>query len=106
MENKTYKKRNGESVINSGLAGRFLNLGAFSPLKEGHVYTKEDMWKIEVEGMIKNAETREDLNAIGVKFNMAIDNKYNLDTIWDYQMKAAKKMTEIYNKQKVEVKIA
>ena len=47
--------------------------------------------------MIDNAETKEDLNAIGLKLNEAIDNKYNINT-FDYQFKAARKMTEINNK--------
>ena len=33
----------------------------------------------------------------GAKFNEAIDNKYDVD-IWDYQLQAAKKMTQIYTK--------
>jgi 3-methyladenine DNA glycosylase Tag len=60
----------------------------------------KDTFKITLENMINNAKTIEDLNAIGAKFNEAIDNKYKIDdqTLWDYQLKAAKKMIQIYNK--------
>lgn len=47
--------------------------------------------------MIDNAETKEDLNSIGLKLNEAIDNKYNINIV-DYQFKAARKLGEIYNK--------
>jgi len=52
-------------------------------------------FKREIESMIANTSTIEDLNASGAKFNEAIDNKYPID-IWDYQLQASKKMTEIY----------
>ena len=60
-------------------------------------------FKHSLEMMIKNAETKEDLNVIGAKFNEVIDNKYDID-IWDYQLQAAKKMTEIYKNLVLEVK--
>jgi hypothetical protein len=57
----------------------------------------KDSFKKTIEFLIANAQTKEDLNVIGAKFNEVIDNKLNID-IWDYQLQAAKKMTEIYNK--------
>lgn len=56
-----------------------------------------DNFKMNLENMIKNAKNDENLNAIGLKLNEAIDNKYNMDVL-DYQFKAARKMTEINNK--------
>jgi hypothetical protein len=47
--------------------------------------------------MINNAKTKEDLSAIGLKLNEAIDNKYNID-VMDYQVKAASKLRNIYTK--------
>ncbi len=92
-------------VTNFGLAGRLLTIdGNRVPLKSGHVYTAEDMWKYEIEEMLRNPQTKEDFDAIGLKLNYAIDN-YKID-IWDYQMQAAKKRAEIYNKSKSEVKVA
>ena len=68
--------------------------------KEGAVYsrcTREDIWKYEMNNMLKNAKTYEDFNVIGLKINYAIDKKLNIKVI-DYQFKAAKKMTEISGK--------
>lgn len=56
-----------------------------------------DNFKMNLENMIKNAKNDEDLDAIGLKFDEAIDNKYNMNVL-DYQFKAARKMTEIDNK--------
>ena len=53
-------------------------------------------FKVNLENMIRNAKTHEDLNAIGARLNYAIDNKLDINTL-DYQFMAAKKMTEIYN---------
>jgi hypothetical protein len=54
-------------------------------------------FKENLERMIATAQTHEDLDAIGEKINYAIDNKLDVD-IMDYQIKASKKMREIYNK--------
>jgi hypothetical protein len=55
----------------------------------------EDIWKLEIEEMLKNPQTKEDFNAIGRKLNQAIDNNYNGDVIWDYQIDAAKKRAKV-----------
>jgi hypothetical protein len=60
-------------------------------------------FKVNLEKMICNARTIEDLNAIGLKLNYAIDNKLDICVV-DYQFKAAKKMTEIYKNLETEVK--
>ena len=94
-----YEKIRENGANNFSLAGRVINNDAFDkiPLKQGHVYTKGNLWKLKIEEMLKNASTIEDLNALGAKFNEAIDNKYDVD-IWDYQLQAAKKMNQIYTK--------
>ena len=63
-------------------------------------WTFAQVFEETLEKMINSAKNVEDLNAIGAKFNEAIDNKYKIDdqTLWDYQLKAAKKMIQIYNK--------
>jgi hypothetical protein len=105
MENKNdYNKLNGKRITNFGLAGLLLNSNTLNrmPLEKGHVYTREELWKSEVEYLLKNVKDEKGLNALGAKFNEAIDNKYDIDdgVIWDYQLCASKKMTEINNKYK------
>jgi len=103
-------KTNGENV--KGLVGRvaseiksiFRGIYLF-PLKEGSICKPCDLWKYEVENMLNNAQTIEDLNNLGAKMNYAKDNNLDVGLI-DYQFKAAKKMTEVYNKLKSEVEIA
>jgi hypothetical protein len=68
--------------------------------------TPEQIWASEVEYMIENADNKIDLNAIGAKLQYAIDNNLYGDLIWGYQLKAAKKMTEIYNKPKLKEWVA
>lgn len=103
MENRNVYGK-GRNVF--GLAGRLLNSDIVdrAPLKQGHNYTREDIWKLEFEELYRNAETKEDLNALGAKLNYAIDNKLDINVI-DYQFMGAKKMTEIYKKEGCEVKI-
>lgn len=84
---------------NFGLVGRVLNSRTADklPLKPGHVYTKEDIWKLEVEKMLKNPQTKEDFDALWAKFNEAIDNNYSGEVIWDYQLQVAKARARVYN---------
>lgn len=82
-----------EDVINAVLFGDDIKyVGGWN------VWNGRQTFKNTIENMIKNAKTHEDLNAIGAKFNEAIDKKYVMDKeIWDYQILASKKMREIYN---------
>jgi len=59
----------------------------------------------EIEYLIANAQNKNDLSFIGAKFRDVMDdkeNKYNIsdNDLWEYQMLAAKKMTQIYNQEK------
>jgi hypothetical protein len=93
---KVYKERDND-VINAELFGNDAKVNpGVMPFDINH-------FKSNLESMIKNAQTIEDLNSIGLKLNYAIDNKLNVD-VYDYQLKAAKKMTEIYNNLKDEVR--
>jgi len=60
---------------------------------------KEAKWQSKVEDMLKSPQTVEDFNALGKKYNEAIDNKLNVN-IWDYQMRAARKRAEVCYKWK------
>lgn len=59
-------------------------------------------FKHSLDMMIINAKDDKDLDAIGLKLNEAIDNKYNINVL-DYQFKAARKMTQIENKPKYNI---
>jgi hypothetical protein len=67
-------------------------------LKQGWIIPKEVALKNDIEYMISGAKTHEDLDNIGAKINYAIDNGIYHLTITDLQVKASKKMKQIYNK--------
>ena len=56
-----------------------------------------ESFKDNLEKMINSAETIKDLYKIGAVLDYAIDNEMKIN-ICDYQCKASRKMTEIYNK--------
>ncbi len=67
-------------------------------LRKGYFFSKSALLKEEIEDMIKYASTYEDLNDIGAKLNYAKDNELFEIGITGLQIKASKKMREIYNK--------
>lgn len=68
MENgNKYRELKEQGITDFGLVGRLLNIGAVRiPLKEGHVYTKEEVWKLD------------DYQSKAAKKNTEIDDKSTL----------------------------
>ena len=60
-------------------------------------YLVVEKWKKDVDKMLDNTHTGEDLTKLGAKMNEAIDNKYNVN-IFDYQIQVAKKLREVYKR--------
>ena len=114
----------GPQLNKFGLAGRLLNIDETKvPLKQGHEYTREEIqelenaswklnfkeklrrsnypvevvWKSNFEEALRNAKNEDDLDDLGRYLNYAIDNNLNIFPT-EYQLRAARKMTEIYNK--------
>jgi hypothetical protein len=96
-DNSIIEIRN-KGITDFGLAGRLLTIdGNRVPLKPGYVYNSpEEIWITEMDYLMENAKTHEDLHAIGAKINYAKENNLKVN-IWDYQFAAPKIMRKIYN---------
>lgn len=88
-----------EGMSNWVLNGRSVNSN-FVPKGKGYVIPVETIWKTDVDYMIGNAKTLDDLTKIGDKIAEAKDRGYNVD-LFDYSFRASKKMKEAYKNQGV-----
>lgn len=99
--NKIIEIKN-KGVNSFGLAGRVLNSDAVGelPLKEGHVYTQEDLWRMEVEEMLNSADNKNDFRYLGSLITDGIDNGYK--NVYDYQLKSAMRLAKIKKQKNIQ----
>lgn len=95
MKNENISNRLDEKVMN--LIGIKSGMNFWSGRKEASKIDFGKLLQHEINYMIKSAKNYDDLNAIGLKLNYAIDNGYDIG-ITGLQVEASKKMREIYNK--------
>ena len=97
----TYDKLR-ERKINSwkqaGLISRVAGTGKIEDAriskKKMFSYSPEQIWKLDLDYMIKNAQSPEDIGRIGDKIAEAKDKNYDVD-LFDYTLRVSQKAKEI-----------
>ena len=94
----TMRKKLDENKVSSWTSKELLQngYGAGSSKRNNYFLPIEVVWRTDMDYMLKNAKTPEDMNRIGDKLAEAKDRGYDVD-FFDYTLSASRKRKEIYN---------